>query len=646
MQARLFLVLVLVLMLAFASQALAKTSMFVPAIDAQGRGILTTIEASAVQGEGDIYVDIYPRMSIETQQSAEVAAKIAAELAAVNRSRYNIFYKIIAQAEVVDGPSGGSAMALLAYAELSGKRIRQDLSTTGTIELGGGIGKIGGVLEKAEAVARAGKKIFLIPAGQSVQDDVDVPAYAAQKWGLQVIEVSNIREAAKIATTPEGSSVEAPKRITQPLVLPRITPSEKLEPFLQLVAVEVEELNSTIEDSKGKISDVLMASALDALNKSKKLLGEGYYYSAANLAFVAKINLEAAASNFSIPELQKALVELEKESESWLPAQKTLENFEWVAGGELRYWWARQRLEETKEKLDSEDAFTAAKDYFSIKNWLQAAKRISALAENISSAEAVDESSVRNLARNALLEANFSLESGADGEAATHYNAALKAYDAGNYVAALYDAQFATAFSEAAQEASDKTALEIEGTLESASSLPQYGSSVWAELYFANSIYNLAEYNRSSEIDLLLNALKLQYLAKRLDESASDARAKLSGAPSGIIIVTPSPTAVATPGGAESSPEFDVTIAGGGSDSERLLLIMLAFGIILIVAAALMLVRPKAPGKPKQPASKEALDRLDNLLLDGRISERTWKILRRKYLARAGEERKASAQKK
>ena len=100
--------------------------------------------------------------------------------------------------------------------------IRQDVIITGTISPDGSVGPVGGIVEKAEAAARAGAKIFLVPPRQHIQlvpqtvveklafitiyrtvyKAVNVSQIMVQSYGMRVLEVSNITQALSIFTSP------------------------------------------------------------------------------------------------------------------------------------------------------------------------------------------------------------------------------------------------------------------------------------------------------------------------------------------------------------------------------------------------------------------------------------------------------------
>ena len=86
---------------------------------------------------------------------------------AVGRSELPVDVHI--EAEGFEGGSGGLALTLglldvLTPGELTG---RNRIAVTGTMEIDGTVGKVGGVTEKATAARRAGARYFLVPSGQA-----------------------------------------------------------------------------------------------------------------------------------------------------------------------------------------------------------------------------------------------------------------------------------------------------------------------------------------------------------------------------------------------------------------------------------------------------------------------------------------------
>lgn len=95
----------------------------------------------------------------------------------------------------IGGPSAGLAFTLTLIDELTVGELTGGgrIAVTGTIELDGSVGPIGGLRQKASAVAQAGVKVFLVPASQS---EADIEA-ARQAGGddLLIIPVASLDEA-------------------------------------------------------------------------------------------------------------------------------------------------------------------------------------------------------------------------------------------------------------------------------------------------------------------------------------------------------------------------------------------------------------------------------------------------------------------
>jgi PDZ domain-containing protein len=77
-------------------------------------------------------------------------------------------FEVNVQSERIGGPSAGLAFALevidyLTEGELTGG---MKVATTGTIELDGSVGEVGGVAQKTIAVRRSGATLFLVPSGE------------------------------------------------------------------------------------------------------------------------------------------------------------------------------------------------------------------------------------------------------------------------------------------------------------------------------------------------------------------------------------------------------------------------------------------------------------------------------------------------
>lgn len=178
-------------------------------------GSATNISVFVTEGWGDVYVSTYSLTQEDFQGAATTAARVACSLAGLNFSNYNFYFKVASDAVIIGGPSAGVAMTVVAYSALTGKPVNRSVGVTGMISPDGTVGPVGGVFEKAQALASSGAKLFLVPPGQSVVTTykvevrrvgpfqvystspvtINLTDYALRNWGLRVVEVSTIEEA-------------------------------------------------------------------------------------------------------------------------------------------------------------------------------------------------------------------------------------------------------------------------------------------------------------------------------------------------------------------------------------------------------------------------------------------------------------------
>ncbi len=109
--------------------------------------------------------------------------------------RVELPFELDIDAGRIGGPSAGLAFTLTLIDELTEGELTGgvDVAVTGTIQLDGSVGAIGGLRQKASAVAQAGVDLFLVPASQS---DADLEA-AREAGGddLEIVPVATLDEA-------------------------------------------------------------------------------------------------------------------------------------------------------------------------------------------------------------------------------------------------------------------------------------------------------------------------------------------------------------------------------------------------------------------------------------------------------------------
>jgi PDZ domain-containing protein len=95
----------------------------------------------------------------------------------------------------IGGPSAGLAFTLTLLEALTPGNLAggTNIAVTGTIELDGSVGAVGGLRQKASAVAQAGIEVFLVPAAQG-EADIEAARRAGGE-SLQIFPVASLDEA-------------------------------------------------------------------------------------------------------------------------------------------------------------------------------------------------------------------------------------------------------------------------------------------------------------------------------------------------------------------------------------------------------------------------------------------------------------------
>jgi PDZ domain-containing protein len=109
----------------------------------------------------------------------------------------------------IGGPSAGLAFTLTLIDELTPGELTggQNIAITGTIGLDGTVGAIGGLRQKASAVAQSGVDVFIVPAAQG-EEDIE-RARQAGGAGLRIIPVATVDEALAALEDLGGSPIDA-----------------------------------------------------------------------------------------------------------------------------------------------------------------------------------------------------------------------------------------------------------------------------------------------------------------------------------------------------------------------------------------------------------------------------------------------------
>lgn len=357
-----FALLLLLLPICFASPA-SMPVIGVQEIESGFKGLVATLELNAVNGSGKVYFNTLPLAETDTQASARLAIDVACQALEADCSVKDFLFSINTNSPSIGGPSAGSAMAILAMAELSGENLRQDLAITGTINPDKSIGVVGGVAEKAQASQEAGFKAVLIPKGTR---------YLLQNSSLtiEVIEVSTIYEAFYYFT---GKSLgEQSANFSK----------EGFDSFMKIMSenlineskIFMDEMIEKIDSSNISGSDLESLQSLKEgiMNNSLRmdeLYNSGNYYSASSYSVMVGINslytsyvIDYLLNESNISEMISGMGGLIDDFEDELNGEIIIDNindFEAISISIERLFEAKDLLNSSIESYNNNDSYGA-----------------------------------------------------------------------------------------------------------------------------------------------------------------------------------------------------------------------------------------------------------------------------------------------
>lgn len=194
-------------------------SINIAAIDNNGDGVLGKVNIAFVEGSGKVLVETNPFTEPDIQYSIEKASYVAQAVTQSRLTSRDLIVSFDVDGNLIGGGSAGAAMTSAIIAGILDEKIKEDVVVTGTIDLDGTIGSVGGLIEKMQAASEAGAKTFLIPKGQrylvyyerAIEDEdvgngfvmrkqhyvpkvLDLVDYGKTELNLDVKEVSNIND--------------------------------------------------------------------------------------------------------------------------------------------------------------------------------------------------------------------------------------------------------------------------------------------------------------------------------------------------------------------------------------------------------------------------------------------------------------------
>jgi PDZ domain-containing protein len=158
---------------------------------APGQTAALTVSRTSSAGQAQT-VQLTARLSGTPAEDGQPANPTRAFLGVVSQTRSTFSYPFDLKVEVgqIGGPSAGLALTLAIIDSLSQGQLTggHRIAATGTIDLQGNVGDVGGVAQKAVAVRRAGAQIFFVPVREAA-------AARSEAGGMKIYPVATLGQA-------------------------------------------------------------------------------------------------------------------------------------------------------------------------------------------------------------------------------------------------------------------------------------------------------------------------------------------------------------------------------------------------------------------------------------------------------------------
>jgi uncharacterized protein len=640
------------------------------------------------EGTGKMYSSINSSVGSSTQESERNAVDICEDLIDNIKGKYNYYFDIESNASSIDGPSAGAAMALLLVSMHSDKDLNGKVSITGTISSEGYVGDVGGIYEKAKKAGKIGIKLFMIPSGnreQMIEEDgevqlIDLVNYAYSNWDLKIVEVGTIKQVKKYAQMNIDDIDINAQNIDPALdfVPSKIKYSKSLEPMREIVDKYLVDSNNTLNNAESSVTESIIKdstvtqSLLSFLNYAKssikdaqKYSSSNYLYTAANSSYLAQIysiTVDEIVKNPSILKndstiLDIKLEDLEKKIDLVENRSKlcSLDKMEWCIGAKQRITWSRNKLSELKSNKNS-DALSKILDLAYATAWCDIADDFLDVAINNSDIKFVESNYFKNLAQEYIVNIENQLvivdiDESSDSDLQRRVNAARTNFDKGWYVTSLYDSASALAVLESKNQNNQEIFNETEFyanynyLLEELRTNNSLNSSVniWSKLYLDHALmfeesnkFFKDKDNKKADTNLK-TANSIMQISKNLYEVENIILEYYNNADiqSIVVEVVDGDLNVVSKDhfnqNTSNNQKQDVyVIANDKSKGNNNFMIYVYMAALFLIVIVVVVELEKQTNK-KAKLQKQLSD-LDEKLLDGKISEFTYKEMRHRYL--------------
>ncbi len=686
MKNKLFCLFIFLFLLSSVFAVLPKGQMKIFAVTTEGTAVTADLFLTIESGSGEIWTNVYPLVGTTTQSAAITAVDVAENYSSETKN-LDFKFDIDSDASIVEGPSAGSAMALLAISMLQDKRLNERIGITGTISSQGKIGPVGGVFAKTEEANNQGLKLFMIPKGESrqvIKEDgsvktINLVNYAAENWEMKVVEVSSIDEVLNFAFSEIDEidvNVSVVSEIKEFLPEPLLE-EQDMKIMKQLAKKMLDESKIKVKGARNALSNTTLSDAdvsflLSTLNSAEQALIEGetlyeknYLYSAANNVFIAKIyaslvkdvaenpsilNSDSKLFSLKVDDLKTNITVLKESLDAFIP----LDYLEWHIAAKQRLLWAKINVEKIEDVSDiiidvgartqESSQMQKIEDYEFALAWFEASRELYDKTNGSKKKVAVD-SSFKEYSNNYIIaseEAILSVSEEQKEDILRRLDSAKLAENYSWYLATSFDSASAYALIKASFESEDLSLEEGRALLESkineidanlSKKQTEEHKFIWARLYLDHAKYFLrsAEFYieqgyASTASEKVKSGLALVFLSEELFAVSDSVYSYYDSFTEEDFIGAVKPTKL---------------VEDNLIDSVLMASAIILFSLVLIVSAFLFIRKSKEDSLEGQLEEIRKLKmKSDNLFFSGKISEEKHNELNKEYSLQANDLRK------
>ncbi len=559
---------------------IASRTITVPAVVSDQEGGLLHIEAMVRPGNGMVYMGVDPLTGASTQMSAQMAAQEAFSGLNVSEQDCDVEFTIgdDGQSQSVDGPSAGLAMTVALRAALTDATLRDDVIITGAIGPGGQVGEVGGLIDKAQASARNGATILLTPR-QQIYEGILLRALA-ERYNFTAIEVQTLGQAMAIASSKPGEefnyTFEPKNRQVPPDLEPRSLNDDDRR-FAQVAFKINDQLKAQVDAGATGALAPYQGYFSKEIAQNGQIIGMGYAYTGANNAFLSQVEADFLTTPPEKLDGDRELARIDQCLSSLADVTPNENNLEWVAGAHARAAWTGQKVKDITENNQtyhsSEEKYLAIRELYYAQSWCEAASYLLDEARSIDG-KPLNQSALAGVAAGSLQAAQESMNGSQepDADAAWHLMIANDTLSGGDYLASIYDATYARAVQESADEALGRNDSFLSNLSQQLSG-EEY-STLWGRTYQSQGAYIMADARANNRT--AAGAYSIFRLARGMEAQMGGLKSTLANPPIRVQVGTGA--SAADRSGANGA---DGKIFGGPmKTADWVLLVLIAAGII------------------------------------------------------------------